>query len=114
MTEQLAINGGDKAVGKLGPHQGKLHIEELEGLLDLWKYPAGVKEEIVELIRKNAAGIEAGHMFRYYKILNCGEGGFVTTNDEWLYTRAQSWHDCAACWRPDRYASERKEGAVLW
>ena len=28
--------------------------------------------------------------FDYYKILNCGEGGFVVTNDEWLYTRAQS------------------------
>ena len=49
----------------------------------------------------------------YYKILNSGEGGFVVTNDEWLYTRAQSWHDCAACWRPDRFASERREGELF-
>ena len=51
--------------------------------------------------------------FDFYKILNCGEGGFVTTNDEWLYTRAQSWHDTAACWRPDRYAAERREGELF-
>ena len=51
--------------------------------------------------------------FDYYKILNSGEGGFVTTNDEWLFTRAQSWHDCAACWRPDRFASERREGELF-
>ncbi len=51
--------------------------------------------------------------FDYYKILNSGEGGFVVTNDEWLYTRAQSWHDCAACWRPDRFASERREGELF-
>jgi dTDP-4-amino-4,6-dideoxygalactose transaminase len=51
--------------------------------------------------------------FDFYKILNCGEGGFVTTDDEWLYTRAQSWHDTAACWRPDRYAAERREGELF-
>jgi len=51
--------------------------------------------------------------FDYYKIVVSGEGGFVTTDDEWLYTRAQSWHDCAACWRPDRFAKERKEGELF-
>ncbi len=51
--------------------------------------------------------------FDYYKVIVSGEGGFVTTDDEWLYTRAQSWHDCAACWRPDRYARERKEGELF-
>lgn len=51
--------------------------------------------------------------FDYYKIIVSGEGGFVTTDDEWLYTRAQSWHDCAACWRPDRYAKERSDGELF-
>jgi 8-amino-3,8-dideoxy-alpha-D-manno-octulosonate transaminase len=51
--------------------------------------------------------------FDFYKLLNSGEGGFVTTNDEWLYTRAQSWHDCAACWRPDRFALERRQGELF-
>lgn len=51
--------------------------------------------------------------FDYYKIIVSGEGGFVTTNDEWLYTRAQSWHDTAACWRPDRFAREQREGELF-
>jgi len=51
--------------------------------------------------------------FDYYKLIVSGEGGFVTTDDEWLYTRAQSWHDTAACWRPDRYAHERREGELF-
>jgi dTDP-4-amino-4,6-dideoxygalactose transaminase len=51
--------------------------------------------------------------FDYYKIENSGEGGFVTTNDPWLYTRAQSWHDTAACWRPDRYAHEGRSGELF-
>ncbi|MBI2439861.1 MAG: DegT/DnrJ/EryC1/StrS family aminotransferase [Lentisphaerae bacterium] len=51
--------------------------------------------------------------FDYYKIIVSGEGGFVTTDDEWLYTRAQSWHDTAACWRPNRYARERRKGELF-
>lgn len=51
--------------------------------------------------------------FDYYKVIVSGEGGFITTNDEWLHTRAQSWHDCAACWRPDRFARERREGELF-
>lgn len=51
--------------------------------------------------------------FDYYKVIVSGEGGFVTTDDQWLYTRAQSWHDCAACWRPDRFAKERREGELF-
>jgi 8-amino-3,8-dideoxy-alpha-D-manno-octulosonate transaminase len=51
--------------------------------------------------------------FDYYKVQASGEGGFVSTNDDWLYTRAQSWHDTAACWRPDRYGHERKSGELF-
>ncbi len=51
--------------------------------------------------------------FDYYKVIVSGEGGFITTDDHWLYTRAQSWHDCAACWRPDRFAKERKDGELF-
>lgn len=48
-----------------------------------------------------------------YKVIATGEGGVVTTDDEWLYTRAQSYHDTAACWRPDRYYRERREGELF-
>ncbi len=48
-----------------------------------------------------------------YKVIGTGEGGIIITDDEWLYTRAQSYHDAAACWRPDRYATERREGELF-
>ncbi len=49
----------------------------------------------------------------FAKTISCFEGGFLVTDDEWLYTRAQSWHDTAACWRPDRYGKERREGELF-
>ncbi len=48
-----------------------------------------------------------------YKVIASGEGGVVTTNNEFFYIRAQSYHDTAACWRPDRYARERQEGELF-
>lgn len=48
-----------------------------------------------------------------FKITGAGEGGMILTNDEWLYIRAQSYHDTAACWRPDRYAKERRPGELF-
>jgi dTDP-4-amino-4,6-dideoxygalactose transaminase len=63
--------------------------------------------------RLGSIGTMGCFSFDYYKVQASGEGGFVTTNDEWLYTRAQSWHDTAACWRPDRYGHERKSGELF-
>ena len=63
--------------------------------------------------RLGSIGTVGCFSFDYYKIIVSGEGGFVTTDDEWLYTRAQSWHDTAACWRPDRFARERREGELF-
>ncbi len=48
-----------------------------------------------------------------YKVVGAGEAGLVLTDDEWLYTRAQSQHDTAACWRPNRFAKERKPGELF-
>jgi dTDP-4-amino-4,6-dideoxygalactose transaminase len=50
--------------------------------------------------------------FQYYKIITTGEGGMVTTHDETLYLKAQSAHDSAACWRPDRFAPARFPGEL--
>lgn len=48
-----------------------------------------------------------------YKVVGASESGMVLTNDEWLYIRAMSQHDTAACWRPDRYAEERMPGELF-
>ena len=48
-----------------------------------------------------------------YKVVGAGEAGMVLTDDEWLYIRAMSQHDTAACWRPDRYAKERMPGELF-
>ncbi|MFN2352604.1 MAG: DegT/DnrJ/EryC1/StrS family aminotransferase [Kiritimatiellia bacterium] len=48
-----------------------------------------------------------------YKVIGTGEGGLVLTDDEWLYMRAQTYHDTAACWRPERYARERRQGELF-
>lgn len=50
---------------------------------------------------------------QYHKIITCGEGGVVVTNDELLYDRAQAYHDTAACWRPDRFGLPRYQGEVF-
>ena len=63
--------------------------------------------------RLGSLGAMGCFSFDYYKVHASGEGGFVTTNDEWLYTRAQSWHDTAACWRPDRFGRERQAGELF-
>jgi 8-amino-3,8-dideoxy-alpha-D-manno-octulosonate transaminase len=51
--------------------------------------------------------------FDAYKVMGTGEGGMITTNNEWFYTRAQSYHDTAACWRPNRFEKERKPGELF-
>jgi 8-amino-3,8-dideoxy-alpha-D-manno-octulosonate transaminase len=63
--------------------------------------------------RLGSLGAMGCFSFDYYKVHASGEGGFVTTNDPWLYTRAQSWHDTAACWRPDRFGRERQAGELF-
>lgn len=91
---------------------------------ELMAIAARHKVAVIEDVAQAAGGSYKGRMlgsigtlgcfsFDYYKILNSGEGGFVVTNDEWLHTRAQSWHDAAACWRPNRYATERREGELF-
>jgi len=63
--------------------------------------------------RLGSIGTIGAFSLDYYKVFVSGEGGFVTTDDEWLFTRAQSWHDTAACWRPNRFARERREGELF-
>lgn len=93
-------------------------MAELKALAD--KHKIALIEDVAQAAGGSYRGKMLGSIgtigcfsFDYYKVLNSGEGGFITTNDEWLHTRAQSWHDCAACWRPNRYAVERREGELF-
>jgi len=63
--------------------------------------------------RLGAIGTVGCFSFDYAKLAVSGEGGFLTTDDDYLFMRAQSWHDTAACWRPDRYAPERVKGELF-
>ncbi len=51
--------------------------------------------------------------FQYHKTITAGEGGMIITNDDILYDRCCSYHDTAACWRPDRFAGQRFEGELF-
>lgn len=51
--------------------------------------------------------------FQYHKTITAGEGGMVLTNDQRLYDRCMSYHDTAACWRPDRFAEQRYDGELF-
>ncbi|NLF92884.1 MAG: DegT/DnrJ/EryC1/StrS family aminotransferase [Oligosphaeraceae bacterium] len=48
-----------------------------------------------------------------YKVIGAGEGGVVLTDSDWYCMRAQSYHDTAACWRPDRFGKERQPGELF-
>ena len=93
-------------------------MAELKALAD--KHKIALIEDVAQAAGGSYRGKMLGSIgtigcfsFDYYKVLNSGEGGFITTSNEWLHTRAQSWHDCAACWRPNRYAAERREGELF-
>ena len=94
---------------------------QMDAILDLAKRKGiPVVEDVAQAGGGSFQGRRLGSLgtlgcfsFDYYKVQASGEGGFVTTNDAWLYTRAQSWHDTAACWRPDRYAHEGKAGELF-
>lgn len=51
--------------------------------------------------------------FQYHKTITAGEGGMILCNDARIYDRCCSYHDTAACWRPDRFAEQRYEGELF-
>jgi 8-amino-3,8-dideoxy-alpha-D-manno-octulosonate transaminase len=115
---EKAINGRTKAIVPVHMRGAPAQMDAIMDVADRKGIP--VVEDVAQAGGGSFCGRRLGSIgtigcfsFDYYKVIVSGEGGFVTTNDEWLYTRAQSWHDCAACWRPDRYARERKEGELF-
>lgn len=51
---------------------------------------------------------------QFHKIITSGEGGILATDNDLLYTRAQAYHDVAACWRKDRFAPPEYPGEIFF
>ncbi len=51
---------------------------------------------------------------QYHKTITSGEGGVVATSQDLVYTRAQAYHDVAACWRKDRFAPPEFAGEIFF
>ncbi|MEI6876879.1 MAG: DegT/DnrJ/EryC1/StrS family aminotransferase [Spirochaetota bacterium] len=51
---------------------------------------------------------------QFHKTITSGEGGVLATNDDLTYTRAQAYHDVAACWRKDRFAPPEFAGEIFF
>ncbi|OHB59729.1 MAG: hypothetical protein A2Y12_14790 [Planctomycetes bacterium GWF2_42_9] len=89
---------------------------QMDAIIDVAnKYGIPVIEDVAQAAGGSFKGKPLGSIgqigcfsFDYYKVIVSGEGGFYTTNNERLHTRALNWHDCAACWRPDRFGPEKE------
>jgi dTDP-4-amino-4,6-dideoxygalactose transaminase len=51
---------------------------------------------------------------QFHKTITSGEGGLLATSDDLTYTRAQAYHDVAACWRKDRFAPPEFAGEIFF
>jgi 8-amino-3,8-dideoxy-alpha-D-manno-octulosonate transaminase len=51
---------------------------------------------------------------QFHKTITSGEGGILATDSDLLYTRAQAYHDVAACWRKDRFAPPEFDGEIFF
>lgn len=97
------------------------HQAEMDKIMEIaQKYNLYVIEDVAQACGGSYKGKALGTWgtmgctsFDAYKVIGTGEGGMITTDNDWFYTRAQSYHDAAACWRPDRYAKERRDGELF-
>jgi 8-amino-3,8-dideoxy-alpha-D-manno-octulosonate transaminase len=61
-----------------------------------------------------AFGDVGAFSLQYHKTITSGEGGVVATSQDLAYTRAQAYHDVAACWRKDRFAPPEFAGEIFF
>jgi len=64
-VEKLAIEGGGKAVGLLGPFPSKIGKEELLEIVSMWQFSPQTQRKLKELI-ENEPEVAGPHLFRYY------------------------------------------------
>jgi 8-amino-3,8-dideoxy-alpha-D-manno-octulosonate transaminase len=61
-----------------------------------------------------AFGDVGAFSLQYHKTITSGEGGVMATSQDLAYTRAQAYHDVAACWRKDRFAPPEFAGEIFF
>ena len=118
----------DDVEKKITPSTKALVVVHMRGVpCDMDRIMAIAKKhnlKVVEDVAQAVGGSYKGKMlgtfgdcgcfsFQYHKIITAGEGGAIITNDQRTYDRCMSYHDTAACWRPDRFAGERYEGELF-
>ena len=115
---EKAITKRTKAIAPVHMRGAAARMDAIMDIAD--KHGIAVVEDVAQAAGGSFKGKMLGSIgtigcfsFDYYKIIVSGEGGFLTTDDKKLYTRALNWHDCAACWRPDRFGPEQ-EGEELF
>ncbi len=127
IDESLTLDPED-VEGKITPHTKAIVPVHMRGLPSNMEAIMAVARahnlKVIEDVAQSCGGSYRGKWlgtfgdmgcfsFDQYKIMTSGEGGMIVTDDEYLYTRAQSYHDTAACWRPNRYARERRPGELF-
>ncbi|MCX7917317.1 MAG: DegT/DnrJ/EryC1/StrS family aminotransferase [bacterium] len=84
----------------------------MDKILDIAKkYNLKVLEDACQAVggsykgkRLGSIGDAGAYSFNWFKIISCGEGGCLVTNDRILYEKASIFHDSGTAFRP--YASE--------
>jgi 8-amino-3,8-dideoxy-alpha-D-manno-octulosonate transaminase len=127
VDETLTIDPAD-IEKKINPSTKALMIVHMRGVpCDMDRIMAIAKKHkliVIEDVAQALGGTYKGKLlgtfgdcgcysFQYHKVITAGEGGAVVTNDDRLYDRCMSYHDTAACWRPDRFAAQRYEGELF-
>jgi 8-amino-3,8-dideoxy-alpha-D-manno-octulosonate transaminase len=127
VDETLTIDP-DNIEKKITPATKALLIVHMRGVpCDMDRIMAIAKKHnlrVIEDVAQAVGGSYKGQMlgtfgdcgcysFQYHKVITAGEGGAIVTNDPILYDRCMSYHDTAACWRPDRFAEERFAGELF-
>ncbi len=127
-VDQTLCLDPEDAAAKITPRTKAIVCVHMSGnVCDMDSLTALAEEHNIALIEDNAQACGGKYNGQFtgaigtmgcfslssYKITGAGEAGLVLTDDEWLQTRALNQHDTAACWRPDRFAVERRPGELF-
>ena len=114
---------------KIGPHSKVVlfvHMRGVAGYIEpvvkiARKHNLKVVEDVAQANGGSFKGKKLGSFgdvgcfsLQFHKVITSGEGGVLVCDDDLYYTRAQAYHDVAACWRKDRFAPPEFEGEIFF